>query len=224
MGTRDDGPESAETQEAKDSQEEAGRTIDDAVERALRRVGFSETSALPPPTAEPERPRREQPRRPEGRPPEGAPQGPLVERGVQTLQDIIRLMGLKADVTPRRGEEGATVLELSGADVALLIGRHGETLDALQLLTATVANRKSPETGRIVLDAEDYRARRQRMLENMARSYAEKTRETKKEAVISDLKAYERRIIHMALMNEPGVTTYSEGEGRDRKLIISPTD
>jgi spoIIIJ-associated protein len=154
-------------------------------------------------------------------PPEEDELGAIAE-GV--LQRILSLMGVKAQAGVRSSTPEQVLLELSGPDVALLIGRHGDTLDALQLATALSANRQARHKKRVVLDAENYRQRRERMLTNLARANAKRVRESKKEAVLPDLKPYERRIIHLALVDEPGVSTYSEGEGRRRKLVISPAD
>jgi len=147
--------------------------------------------------------------------------GPLAEA---VLQRVLSLMGVNAQAQLTSVTEEGVVLELSGPDVALLIGRHGDTLDALQLATALGANRQSQQRKRVVVDAEDYRQRREQMLTNLAKANANTVRESKKEAVLPDLKPYERRIIHLALLDEAGVSTYSEGEGRRRKLIISPAD
>ncbi len=140
------------------------------------------------------------------------------------LQRILALMGVNAQALLKSSTPEQAVIELSGADVALLIGRHGDTLDGLQRATALIANRKSQQKKRVVVDAEDYRERREKMLTNLAKANAKKVRESRREAVLPDLKPYERRIIHMALVGEPGVSTYSEGEGRRRKLVISPAD
>ncbi|MFQ6132152.1 MAG: protein jag [Armatimonadota bacterium] len=214
--------------------DDADRTINRAVEAALRRLGLADGEQAPPapePEQAPEQeaaadqPAAEAQPGPEEAAEQGpATDGPLATGAAEAASRIIELMGLDAQVAIKGQRDGGLLLEISGRDVALLIGRHGETLDALQLVTASIANRASAEKGRIVLDAENYRARRAQMLEKMARSYAARARETKKEAVLSDLKPYERRIVHMALVDEPGVTTYSEGEGRNRKLIISPCD
>lgn len=147
--------------------------------------------------------------------------GPLAQ---DILQRVLALMGVEAQAQLKSSTAERTVLELSGPDVALLIGRHGDTLDALQLATALGANRRSRQRKRVVVDAENYRQRREQMLTNLAKANARKVRESTKEAVLPDLKPYERRIIHLALVDEPGVSTYSEGEGRRRKLVISPAD
>ena len=147
--------------------------------------------------------------------------GPIAQA---ILQRTLSLMGVNAQARIKSATSERLVLELAGPDVALLIGRHGDTLDALQLMTALTANRQSQQKSRIVVDAESYRDRREEMLTNLAKANAKKVRETRQEAVLPDLKPYERRIIHMALMDEPGISTYSEGEGRRRMLIISPAD
>jgi spoIIIJ-associated protein len=146
----------------------------------------------------------------------------LANRAEETANEILRLMGLS--VTARAAEIGddQVTIDLSGDDIALVIGKHGDTLDALQLLTAIIANRDAPNHARVVVDAEGYRDRRRRALEASALTYAAKAIQTGREVVVRDLKAYERRVVHMALRNDERVETYSEGEGRHRTLVISP--
>jgi len=146
----------------------------------------------------------------------------LANRAEETANEILRLMGIS--VTARAVEigEDQVVIDLSGDDIALVIGKHGDTLDALQLLSAIIANRGTGEHARVVLDAEGYRDRRRRALEATAFTYAAKAKQTGREVVVRDLKAYERRVIHMALRSDERVETYSEGEGRHRNLVISP--
>lgn len=146
----------------------------------------------------------------------------LANRAEEVADQVLRLMGV--DVTARAAEIGEEEVrvDLSGADIALVIGKHGDTLDALQLLVAIIANRQSEAGARVVLDAEGYRDRRRRSLEATAFAHAARAKQTKREVVIRDLKAYERRVVHLVLRDEPGVETYSEGEGRHRNLVISP--
>jgi len=146
----------------------------------------------------------------------------LANRAEETANEILRLMGIS--VTARAVEIGddEVVIDLSGDDIALIIGKHGDTLDALQLLTAILCNRGVRHHARVVLDAEGYRDRRRRALEATALAYAVKAKQSGSEVVVRDLKAYERRVIHMALRNDDRVETYSEGEGRHRSLVISP--
>jgi spoIIIJ-associated protein len=146
----------------------------------------------------------------------------LANRAEEVAHEVLRLMGV--DVTARAAEIGEEEVrvELTGADIALVIGKHGDTLDALQLLVAIIANRQSEASARVVLDAEGYRDRRRRSLEATALAHAARARQTRREVVIRDLKAYERRVVHLVLRDDPGVETYSEGEGRHRNLVISP--
>ena len=148
----------------------------------------------------------------------------LADEACAVAQRIVDLMGVPAAARVVSIESNQVTLALEGSDVGMLIGKHGETLDALQLLVAVIANRKLPHGGRVLLDAEDYRARRTKMLMQMARTQADKVKETKQEVVIPGLKAYERRIIHLALRDDPTVDTYSEGQDRDRQLVITPVE
>lgn len=143
-------------------------------------------------------------------------------RAQEFLAETTRLMGLDTEVVITGVEAGEIALEIQGPSLGLLIGRHGATLDALQLLAAVVANGGADRGARIIVDAEDYRERRREMLRKMALAHAEKAKKRGQEVVIPDLKPFERRIVHLALKDDPEVETYSEGEGEDRCLVISP--
>ncbi|NSW54542.1 MAG: Jag N-terminal domain-containing protein [Armatimonadetes bacterium] len=144
------------------------------------------------------------------------------EAALETIATIISLMQLEATPSLRSASLEEVVIDIEGPDAGRLIGRHGAGLDALQLVTAVIANRKASAGARVLLDAEGYRERREKMLIEMALSHAEKAKAAGKEIVIRDLKPYERRIIHLALKEDPDVETYSEGQGEDRQLVISP--
>jgi spoIIIJ-associated protein len=146
----------------------------------------------------------------------------IAQRAVEFLQETTHLMGLKTDVVVTSQEPGEVNVEIRGPGLGLLIGRHGTTLDALQLLAAVVANSGFEQGARVVVDAEKYRARRQEMLHKLALQHAQKAKETQQEVVIPDLKPFERRIIHLSLKDDPEVETYSEGEGEGRCIVISP--
>jgi spoIIIJ-associated protein len=146
----------------------------------------------------------------------------VAERAREVLQRMVDLMGLAGTVEVVAIEGKDAFLEVKGRDLGALIGRHGATLDAIQLLVSVAANNVGHTGARIIVDAEQYRARRAQMLENMAHAEAEKVKRTQKELVIPDLKPYERRIIHMCLKDDPDVETYSEGEGEQRQLVITP--
>lgn len=147
----------------------------------------------------------------------------IAARAKQVAADVVRLMGMDDVSVEVTGVEDQEVgLEMSCDQSALLIGRDGETLNALQLVVAIAANRGRPDGARVVLDAENYRERHTHKLEDMARSYAAEAKENEQEVVLPDLNPYERRIIHMTLRDDPNVETYSEGEGRQRVIVISP--
>jgi spoIIIJ-associated protein len=146
----------------------------------------------------------------------------VAARAQQFLQGLLQRLGVAAEVQVREVLPNEVHLEMTGEDLALLIGRYGATLDALQLLTAAAANRSAPQGAHVILDAEDYRARRRASLEKLARATAAKVRRTRREVVLPNLPAHERRIIHLALRDDPDVITYSEGEGNQRRLIIAP--
>jgi spoIIIJ-associated protein len=153
---------------------------------------------------------------------EAAELSAVAERARDTLQHMVDLMGLAGAVEVVGFEGRDIVLEVKGDDLGALIGRHGATLDAIQLLVSVAANNLGHTGARIIVDAEQYRARRTQALEKMALSEADKVRRTQKELVIPDLKPYERRIVHMVLKDDPDVETYSEGEGEQRQLVITP--
>lgn len=146
-------------------------------------------------------------------------------RAVEVAEHIVSEIGVEnVHIVTERTGDGEITLNIEGDNLGLIIGRRGETLDALQLIVAIAANRSLGDGARIILDAEDYRRRHEDSLHEMALEYAADAKKRGQEVVIPDLKAYERRIVHMALRDDPGVETYSEGEGRDRILVISPTE
>ncbi len=154
--------------------------------------------------------------------PQEVPHRDLAETARELLQQMVDLMGVEGTVQIAECTDEEVRLNVEGDDMGLLIGRHGATLDAVQLVIAIVANRRVDAGARVIVDAEDYRARHQAMIESRAHKLAEEAKETGKEVVVPDLKAYERRLMHMALKSDPEVETYSEGEGNDRVLVISP--
>ncbi|MFO7946487.1 MAG: RNA-binding cell elongation regulator Jag/EloR [Armatimonadota bacterium] len=147
----------------------------------------------------------------------------VAERAREITQDIVDLMGVEdTDVQLVGVDPDEVRVDVKGESLGLLIGHHGETIDALQLVVAIGANKPFDDGARVIVDAANYRERHKEMLREMAIEYATEARERGEEAVIPDLKAYERRIVHLELRDDPSVETYSEGEGDDRRLIISP--
>ncbi len=146
------------------------------------------------------------------------------ERALAHLKEIIRIGGLEAEAHVVSIEGDTITVEATGADAGLLIGRRGQTLHALQylLLVMLTHSESGGQKYRLILDADSYRKRRQEALEQLAETLALQVRETGEEAVLEPLNAMERRIVHTALADDPDVETYSEGEGPERHIVISP--
>jgi len=139
------------------------------------------------------------------------------------LREILVNMGIAARVEILRRED-QTVLNVSGTDLGLLIGRHGQTLDALQFLVGLAANRGLEERRRIVVDVQGYRERHEESLRRLALRVADGVRHQRKKAILSPMTPQERRIIHLTLQDQKEVFTYSEGQDPFRRVVISPQD
>lgn len=143
-------------------------------------------------------------------------------RAEQFLRDIFRCMGLTVALAVRETDDGY-VYDLSGESLGILIGKHGQTLDALQYLTNLAANRGCEE-GRIhvILDVEGYRSRREETLRRLAGHLAEKACRIHAEVRLEPMNRHERKIIHMALQDNYRVSTYSDGDEPYRCVVIAP--
>lgn len=113
-----------------------------------------------------------------------------------------------------------TKLSMTGNDLGVLIGRRGETLDALQYLLNLAVHKQSGEKPHIILDVEGYRAKRKQTLERLAQNLAKKAKRTRRAVVLEPMNPQERRIIHTSLQNHPDVSTISEGDEPYRKVVI----
>jgi len=153
---------------------------------------------------------------------EHIPHQDLAEIGRDFLQQMLDCMGIEGTAEITACVEDEVRLNVSGENMGLLIGRHGTTLDAVQLIVAIAANRQVRDGARVIVDAEDYRERHKEMLMAKARRHADEAKQTGQEVVVPHLKAYERRVMHMALKDDSEVATYSEGEGDERVFVISP--
>ncbi len=138
------------------------------------------------------------------------------------LTGLFDLMKVKADVKVSEGADGRIEVKLSGPDMGLLIGRRGETLDALQYLTSLAANKGSDEFVRVTIDSENYREKREESLENLASRMADKVLRTSRSVTLEPMAPHERRIIHAYLQNRDGVTTFSTGQDPNRRVVIAP--
>ena len=139
------------------------------------------------------------------------------------LQQLLGKMQIEGTVLAAEMDGGLRLNIESGTD-GLLIGRHGDTLDALQYIVSLYANRNRKETGmvRVTVDTEGYRARREDALRSMARCSAARVVKTNRPMAMEPMNPYERRVLHSALQGFRGVTTHSEGEEPNRRVIITP--
>ncbi len=141
----------------------------------------------------------------------------------ELLDYFLGAMGVVADTYVREDDEdGSMTFEIEGQDAGLLIGRRGETLQALQFLIRMVTNRQLGRKAYVVIDIEDYRERRVQMLRRLARRTAGRVGSSGREDSLEPMSPAERRIVHMALAGHPDVRTESEGEGNQRRVVIFP--
>ncbi|WP_374722865.1 RNA-binding cell elongation regulator Jag/EloR [Peribacillus tepidiphilus] len=143
-----------------------------------------------------------------------------IEEATNFLKNVSEKMGVNADIKIVRDGKLVT-FHLSGEKIALLIGKRGQTLNSLQYLTQLVANRYSKQYLTIMLDAEDYRQRRNETLVQLADRMAQKVLKTKKEVALEPMPSYERKVIHTALMKYDNIKTYSSGTEPYRHIVIS---
>lgn len=137
------------------------------------------------------------------------------------LEEINERLGLGAEVEVE--EDGEEIRgTLHGEDLGLFIGRHGQTIEAVQHLAVRMVLHGLGERRRIVIDAEGYRARRQAALEKLAADAADEALEHDREVALDAMTASERRLVHEYLRDRGGVQTHSEGEEPDRHLVVSP--
>ncbi|MGC8667388.1 MAG: protein jag [Chthonomonadales bacterium] len=141
---------------------------------------------------------------------------------VQILEEMFHAGGLNIQPVPVALHPPYVDIDLRGNDVPASFGRHGNWLDALQYLSNLIVLRRVGPEVRLVLDAGGYRARRAAILEELAKQYAQMVKERQEECELDPLPAHERRIIHNALLDDPDVRTYSEGDDPDRRVIIAP--
>jgi spoIIIJ-associated protein len=136
--------------------------------------------------------------------------------------DVFNAMNLTANVIVKYDEDTREMdIEIEGDDMSVLIGKRGATLDSLQYLASLVANKGTEEYIRVKVDTENYRERRKKTLENLAKNMAFKVKRSRRSLSLEPMNPYERRIIHSALQNDRYVTTHSEGEEPYRKVVVT---
>ena len=137
------------------------------------------------------------------------------------LTGLLQHMGLDAEITISEREGGGLLVDLQGPGMGAVIGRRGETLDAIQHLTNYAVNHGSDKHLRISVDAENYRAKREESLTKLAEKMAEKAIKYKRSMALEPMNSYERHVIHTALQNYEGVTTASTGTEPNRRVVVS---
>ncbi len=141
---------------------------------------------------------------------------------IEIVEEILNLAKLVGEVRLKELNGRYVNLELDGKDVAYLVGKHGEVLNAFQYLVNVMMARRQANGVRVTLDGNHYRERREAALSKLAQQIAEQVRERGEEAVLDALPAFERRVVHKALQDTEGVQTYSEGEEPNRRIVIAP--
>ena len=139
----------------------------------------------------------------------------------QFLSGLLERMGVKAQIEISTRENGGINVNLSGNGMGAIIGRRGETLDAIQHLTNYAVNRGSEKHLHISVDAENYRSKREESLTRLAEKMAEKAIKYKRSMALEPMNSYERHVIHTALQNYEGVTTSSTGVEPNRRVVVS---
>ncbi|ABN53568.1 MAG TPA: protein jag [Hungateiclostridium thermocellum] len=142
------------------------------------------------------------------------------DRAKKFLLDVLSKMKVNADILVEESEDTIS-LKIEGDDIGIIIGRRGETLDALQYLTSLVVNRSKEGYKRIVIDVENYRKKREETLIRLANRLADRVIKYKRNITLEPMNPYERRVIHSCLQNHKYVETYSVGEEPNRKVIIA---
>lgn len=137
------------------------------------------------------------------------------------LEGLLERMGTKAELDMKTKDDGSVFVNLSGDGMGAIIGRRGETLDAIQHLTNYAVNRGCEQRTHISIDAENYRAKREESLVHLAEKMAAKTLKYHRSMALEPMNSYERHVIHTALQNYEGVTTCSTGPEPNRRVVIS---
>lgn len=147
----------------------------------------------------------------------------IADTAIEALQSILKYFDVgEVTIDEYDGDEGELILDITGDDLAILIGRHGKTLDAVQLIVSTITTHKLGFRYPIVVDVEGYKSRQRQKLESIARNAAKKAAQQHRSVKLRPMTPYERRIVHVALRDDPRVDTASEGEGSARHVVVIP--
>ena len=146
----------------------------------------------------------------------------LTREATDVLGKVLELMGERAEVVQSNGDPDSVELEIKGDGSGILIGRHGQTLDALEYLVNRIVARRIRDAAPVVLETESYRARRRQQLHRMALSMGERAKRDHRPVTLDPMPPRDRRVIHLALKDDPMLTTRSSGDGFLRSIEIVP--
>lgn len=147
----------------------------------------------------------------------------IADTAIAALQDILKYFNVgEVTIDEYEGDEGELILDITGDDLAILIGRHGRTLDALQFVVSAITVRSMGFRYPVIVDVEGYKSRQREKLESVARSTANKAASQHRSVKMRPMTPYERRIVHIALRDDDRVDTASEGEGSARHVVVVP--
>jgi spoIIIJ-associated protein len=150
-----------------------------------------------------------------------APEADLIVQGREVLEKILEHMGEPAQVEAIQEEDRIT-LKVESADAGLLIGKQGQTLEALQYLVSKIISKRSRKKVRLFIDIESYRVRHSQALAQMALRYGEKAKKTGKPITLNPMNPHDRRVVHLALQGDAALKTLSRGEGLYKKVVVYP--
>lgn len=146
-----------------------------------------------------------------------------LQKQVQEIAtSLLTLIGIQGEIDVSQDESETLIVSISTEQAGILIGRHGETISAFQLILNQIIFKQTGEWMRVIVNCGDYQERQKEMMFNLARTTAETVRDTGKPQPLYDLTANQRRLVHMALAEDSYVATKSEGEGRERHLVVEP--
>lgn len=147
----------------------------------------------------------------------------VIKHAEDFLYKLLKEMEIEGQVKSRVVNNSRISIDIIGKNMGIIIGKRGETLDAIQYLVNIVANKERREYIKIMLDTENYRARREETLRKLAQRLGKKVQQTKKPITLEPMNPYDRRIIHSALQESKVVKTHSEGQEPFRRVVISPS-
>lgn len=145
----------------------------------------------------------------------------IINKADTFLNDVFKAMEIEVNKKIEFDNYGSLAINLEGPDMGVLIGKRGQTLDSLQYLVSLVVNKTKGGYIRVKVDTEDYRERRKKTLENLAKNLSYKVKRTRRPVTLEPMNPYERRVIHSTLQNDKFVTTHSEGEEPYRRVVIT---